>query len=585
MIANGDTDAVFQLESGGYKRFMKMLKPDTFEDIIAAMALFRPGPMDMIPTYCRNKHDPKLTTYEHKMLEPILKNTYGQIVYQEQVMDVFRSLGGYSLAQADMVRRAMGKKDPKEMDAQKTIFLNGAADKKISGAIANGVSKEIARSIFDKMAKFAGYAFNKSHAACYAYIAYQTAYLKHYYYPYYMANVLNNRVHKWDDLTRYITSVRTRGTEIRVPDINKSKAFFRVEDGTAIRFGLAAIKNVGEALIENILLERDKNGAFKSFQDFCSRVDNAALNKKCLESLILGGVFDGLGAYRSQLMQVYPTVVKMISGDKKASDAGQMSMFGELSSQGALKIDMPNVAEFDDFTKLKLEKEVVGIYLSGHPLENHAELLSGFSFNISHIKRKTGDEDAENGTDDAENGHDTPQKAVFGAIISDIKKVLTKATKKEMAVLRVEDMYGSCEVMLFPAVYDRAKKYIEKDKVVRISGKLSMREGEEPVILADDIAPITSASHENGDYQESARGDVSIPQRSDVKKLYLKYNTKNEATHSEVLNILTAYSGECPVVVRCLATGEAVSPNRRVRECQSIRVELESLLGAENVVF
>lgn len=575
MIANGDTDAVFQLESGGYKKFMKDLRPDTFEDIIAAMALYRPGPMDMIPNYCRNKHNPKLTTYEHPMLEPILKNTYGQIVYQEQVMDVFRQLGGYTLAQADMVRRAMGKKDPKEMDQQKDIFINGKADKGICGAVANGVPKQVALSIFEKMAKFAGYAFNKSHAACYGYIAYQTAYLKHYYYPYYMANVLNNRVNKWDDMIRYINSVRSRGLDVRSPDINKSKAFFSVENEgntSAIRFGLAAIKNVGESLIEKILAEREKNGLFKSFQDFCNRVESSALNKRCLESLILGGAFDGLGAKRSQLMSVYPAIVKLIAGEKKATDAGQISMFGTMTKESELDIKMPNIPEFDDFQKLKLEKDVVGIYLSGHPLSQHAKLFEDFTFNTSNIKRSN-DEEENLINDEYETEQvSVPQKVIFGAIITDVKRLFTKATKAEMAVLRVEDMYGSVDVMLFPAVLERTRRHVAVDNVVRITGKLSIREGEEPVVLAEDISPLIS--------KKENQHEVSA-----TKKLYLKYNTQDEQMHAEVINILTAYSGEVPVVVRCKATGGVVAPKQCIRDCKSIKIELETLLGQENVVL
>jgi len=595
MISLGDTDAVFQLESGGYKRFMKDLRPDCIEDLIAAAALYRPGPMDMIPDYCRNKHNPNLTTYEHGMLKSILKETYGQIVYQEQVMDIFKIVGGFSLGQADMVRRAMGKKNPKEMEKQKDIFINGSKKMNIVGAVANGVPKAVAKSIFDKMEKFAGYAFNKSHSACYAYISYQTAYLKRHYYPYYMANVLNNRVHKWDDMTHYINSVRARGIQVLTPDINKSRAFFSVEttpsppsaappllkegESSAIRFGLAAIKNVGAVLIESILQERSNNGAFKSFQDFCNRVDSTALNKRCLESLILGGAFDALGATRSSLMAVYPSIVKLISGQKKATDAGQMSMFGGLIESNDVAVEIPRLAEYDDFTKLKLEKEVVGIYLSGHPLINYAKLFEEFSFNTSKLVKMKDENGEIKDEEELENG----KQVVFGAIVADHKKMLTKATKKEMAVLRVEDLYGAVEVMLFPAVFERVRNLTQKDTVVKISGKLSIREGEEPVILADNIELLVNTS-DVGAAQNL--GLASLP-RNDTggKRLFLKYNTKDEYLQGEVLNILGAYSGDIPVVVRCLATGEAVAPKNRVRDCKAVVIELQSLLGHDNVVL
>ncbi|MCL1801753.1 MAG: DNA polymerase III subunit alpha, partial [Promicromonosporaceae bacterium] len=289
LLARGDTLGVFQLDGGAMRSLLKLMRPDNFADISAVLALYRPGPMDMIPDYIRYKHNPSLTKYDHPMLEPILKSTYGQIVYQEQVMDVFKIMGGYSLGQADMVRRAMGKKDPKEMNKQRQVFLYGDEKQNIKGAIANGVDKKIATEIFDKLDKFSGYAFNKSHAASYAYISYQTAYLKYHYYPFYMASVLNNRVHKWDDMTKYIVASRAKGVEILPPSINKSATYFTVEGKNGIRFGLGALKNVGIGVIEKILEERKENNDYKSFQDFCKRVPGDALNKKCLESLIKSG--------------------------------------------------------------------------------------------------------------------------------------------------------------------------------------------------------------------------------------------------------------------------------------------------------
>ncbi|MDR0462284.1 MAG: DNA polymerase III subunit alpha [Christensenellaceae bacterium] len=568
MITEGDTDAVFQLESGGMKRVLRDLKPDRFEDIIATVALFRPGPMDMIPDYCKYKHNPDLTQYDHPMFEPILKNTYGQIVYQEQVMDIFRVMGGYSLGQADMVRRAMGKKDVKEMERQKDVFIHGNADMNIKGAVANGVNLAKAKSIFDKLEKFSGYAFNKSHAACYAFISYQTAYLKYYYYPYYMANVLNNRVNKWDDMTKYINSARKHGLEVLSPDINKSEVFFTVEKHGPkeyIRFGLAALKNVGEEVIKTLLAERTRGGKFRDFGDFCNRVDSAALNKRCLESLILGGAFDGLGHTRSSLMQVYPTIVKLISTEKKSTDQGQMSLFGAINQQVAVKV--PHVAEFDKEEKLKLEKEVVGIYLSGHPLSSYSDLFEQFSWNTSML----------NTDEEGEDQNET--KVTFGAIVADIKRLVTKAAKKEMGVLRVEDLYGSIEVMLFPQIYDRVKTIATKDTVVKISGKISIREGEAPIILADNIELLSNTSAE-------PRPMTSITGKADTAlKLYLRYNTKDEHLHSEVQNILRAYVGEVPVTIRCIATGEALSINMRVRDCNAIKVELGSLLGEGNLLF
>jgi len=581
MISAGDTDAVFQFESGGMKKFMKDLRPDCIEDLIVAGALFRPGPMDMIPTYCRNKHNPSLTKFDHPILESILKNTYGQIVYQEQVMDVFKNMGGYSLGQADMVRRAMGKKDPKEMQKHRQIFLYGDEKQNIKGAIAKGVEKKLATEIFDKLDKFSGYAFNKSHAASYAYLSYQTAYLKYHYFPFYMASVLNNRVHKWDDMTKYIVSSRAKGVEILPPSINKSSTYFTVEGDNGIRFGLGALKNVGIGVIEKILEERKKNGNYKSFQDFCNRVPSDALNKKCLESLIKSGAFDELGAYRSQLMAVYPKIVSLISTEKKATDCGQMSMFGLIENDAAAQVTMPNLNEFDTYTKSKFEREVVGIYLSGHPLEQYTELMEDCNFNTSYIKKKGDDEsgDVDVDMDDdvvGVNGLGNNYAVNMAAIIMDYKKMLTKATKQEMAVMRVEDIYGSCEVMLFPKIFEKVKPILTKDAIVRVTGKLSIRDGEDAIILADNIE-LLQATKESESAQEH---------ENKQKTLYLKYNTMDTALHGEILRILESYSGLLPVVIKCLAKNAAVSlPNVKVRECNSIIYELKSLLDDESVVI
>jgi len=583
MIAAADTDAVFQCESGGFKSFLKKLQPDCIEDIIAAVALFRPGPMQVIPAYCQSKHNPALVTCDHPIIASIAKTTYGQVVYQEQVMDVFRQMAGYSLGQADMVRRAMGDKDVKELTKHRNIFIYGDAKLGIKGALANGVDKKLAATIFDKLDKFSGYAFNKSHAASYAYLSYQTAYLKYHFYPYYMASVLNNRVHKWDDMTRYIVSIRSKGVEILPPHINKSSVYFTVEGEKGkegIRFGLGALKNVGVGVIEKIIEER-KNGDFKSFQDFCNRVPSDALNKKCLESLILSGAFDELGAYRSQLMAVYPKVVNLVATEKKATDCGQISMWSSTLSAGLVEdsattqVALPDVREFDPYTKSKFEREVVGIYLSGHPLEQYSVLMQDCNFNTSFIQQRNDDEETE-GETETDNEFKNNSPITMAAIVVEYKKMLTKATKQEMAIMKVEDIYGTCEVMLFPKILEKAKPILTKDSVIRISGKLSIRAGEDAIVLADGI-----------DLLQAAKDTTSAIENTDKQKtLYLKYNTLDASLHSEVLRVLEAYSGTLPVVIKCLAKNTAGTlPNLRVRECQSVVYELKSLLDEGSVIF
>ena len=563
IFTKADTDAIFQCETGGFKRFLQQLKPDSIEDIIAAVSLYRPGPMDMIPDYCRNKHNPKLTKYEHPMLEPILKTTYGQIVYQEQVMDIFRVMGGYSLGQADMVRRAMGKKDPKEMERQKAVFIYGDPKQNISGAMAKGVKKEVATNIFDKLDKFSGYAFNKSHAACYAYISYQTAYLKHYYYPYFMASVLNNRVHKWDDLTYYILSVQDRGTPILPPDINKSGVLFQVENENSIRFGLGALKNVGIAVIESILTERKENGEFRSFQDFCKRVDSAALNKRCLESLILAGAFDNLGAHRSQLMAHYPAVVNLVLGEKKMIDSGQLSLFGFMTETvQESDLPLPPTAPYDQQTKLQCEKDVTGLYLSGHPLQKFKDALGQFNFDSRALQG--GEED---------NGLQNNAPVTFGGIIVEVKRVKTKTTGADMAILTVEDLYGRIEVMLFPAVFERNRHLLEPNAILQIKGKLSIRDGESGIILADQLSLL---SNEPNDTPSGSTAQTH-------QTLYLKYNVADEEMHGKVTGILDAYKGDIEVVVRNTANGNALKFDAKIRSCIAILNELGAVIGAENL--
>lgn len=577
MIAAGDTDAVFQLEGGGMKKFMKDLKPDCIEDLIAGVSLYRPGPMDMIPMYCRNKHHSELTVYDHPLLKDILKETYGQIVYQEQVMQIFQVLGGYSLGQADIVRRAMGKKKVAEMEKQKKIFIYGDEKMNIKGAVNNGVSVDVAASIFAKMEKFAGYAFNKSHAACYAFLAYQTAYLKYYYYSFFMASMINNRINKWDDMTHYITEVQMKNVKILPPDINQSDVVFTVEKDLSIRFGLSAIKNVGEGIVNQIIAERNAKGDFKSFFDFCERVPAEALNKRCLESLILSGCFDNLGAYRSQLMSVYPTVVKNILNDAKAKSAGQMTLFAVVNE--TVEVPLPKIPEYDHVTKLRFEKEYVGMYLSGHPLDAYANTFNQYNFNTSKLPKNT---DRADEAADADNEMDaTPiddqltdgTAVTFGALVTGIKKVYTRAKHEEMAILSVEDWYGTCEVMLFPKAWLQNKAQIAVETVVKIAGKISIRDGQSPIIIADTVEPLSQTTAPT---PETVAADTP-------KKLYLRFNLQDAVAKRDCTNALTSYAGDIPVVVKDTATGQAFELTTKVRECRALLYELAQIIGEDNV--
>ncbi|MCQ2381822.1 MAG: OB-fold nucleic acid binding domain-containing protein, partial [Clostridia bacterium] len=559
------------------------LKPDCIEDLIAGVSLYRPGPMDMIPAYCENKHHPEKTVYEHPLLKDILKETYGQIVYQEQVMQIFQNLGGYSLGQADIVRRAMGKKKVAEMEKQKKIFLYGSEEMNIKGAVNNGVPADVAASIFAKMEKFAGYAFNKSHAACYAFLSYQTAYLLHYYYPFFMASMISNRIDKRDDMTHYIAEVRVKGkSAILPPDINRSEAEFTVDsDNQSIRFALSALKNVGEGVVAQIIEERKNHGNFTSFLDFCKRAPAEALNKRCLESLILSGCFDGLGAYRSQLMSIYPTAVKAVMNDKKAASSGQMTLFTTETTKD-VDVPMPNIKEYDNATKLRFEKEYVGMYLSGHPLEDYMNQFSNFTFDTSKLPHENEEgEGEENVNDSLEEDNEDDMSApefedgstvTMGALVTEIKKVYTKKNHGEMAILVVEDLYGTCDVMVFPKNWARVKSFVTEECVVKIHGSISIREGQSPMVVADTLELLNR--------QNTPAIEVPVTPQ---KKLYLRFNLQDAVVKADCFNALTSYSGDIPVIIKDTACGNAFAPEIKIRECKAIMYELNQILGEENV--
>ncbi|MBQ3493654.1 MAG: DNA polymerase III subunit alpha, partial [Clostridia bacterium] len=385
LIGAGETDGVFQLESPGMKRFMRDLKPSTFEDIIAGISLYRPGPMDSIPDYIKNKHNPDKITYDHPLLEPILKNSYGILVYQEQVMQICQSLGGFTFGHADVVRKAMGKKKVEIMEAQKSIFVYGGINEStgqpVDGAIKRGVPEQVAISVYDNMKPFARYAFNKSHAAAYAVLAYQTAYLKKYYEVEFFCSLLNNRIDKIEELSKYLSYLKSKNIKVLPPDINKSNASFKCEDG-GIRFGLVGLKNVGEGVIDQVVKERNENGDFKSFEDFINRTVAYGINKRLVESLILSGAFDLFNVNRRCLMAIHGDYMDRVSSANKKKNDIQISFFGTiLDEDEGLELEYPNMSEYSSKEKLALEKTVLGIYLSGHPLSDYREQFSKFSFN------------------------------------------------------------------------------------------------------------------------------------------------------------------------------------------------------------
>ena len=524
----GKSCGIFQFESQGMTNFMMELKPDCLEDLIAGVSLYRPGPMDQIPRYIRGKVTGKYE-YTHPSLEPILNVTYGCMVYQEQVMQIVRDLAGYSLGRADLVRRAMGKKKLDVMAKEREIFINGQVNDQgnvvVPGCVRNGIDAESANKIFDEMAEFAKYAFNKSHAACYAVVAYRTAYLKKYYTSEFMAAMLNSYLGNLDKVPIYIDECHDLGIQILKPDINKSYLKFTVDSENTqseqinnnlynhngnIRFGLGSIKNVGIAPVEAIIKEREQNGEYKSFTDFCERISDEAVNKKCIESLIKAGVFDEFEQTRATLLASFESIIDTIQSSKKKGMQGQFSMFDLATGDDEANSDMNEFKyifneqeELSERELLSLEKEMLGIYLSGHPLERlkqQIEMQANISTKdlvlIDSQMANVEEQDLEdpetilNMANQIQNNKNIKykdgQEVKYIGIISKIKKKFTK-TNKIMAFVTIEDLYGTVEVLTFENTYLKSQSSLIEENIVLVKGRLSIRDGEKTTIIANEI--------------------------------------------------------------------------------------------------
>ena len=499
---DGNTAGIFQFESQGITNFMKELKPDCLEDLIAGVSLYRPGPMDQIPRYIRGKRNPGHNEYTHPKLEPILNVTYGCMVYQEQVMQIVRDLAGYSLGRADLVRRAMGKKKLDVMAKEREIFIHGQVDENgnvvVPGCVRNGIDEQSANKIFDEMAEFAKYAFNKSHAACYAVVAYRTAYLKAYYPAEFIASTLNSYLGNLDKVPQYIDECKRLGIQILKPDINKSFEKFTVESGK-IRFGLGSIKNVGTVPVESIVKEREENGKYRSFTDFCERIADTQVNKKCIESLIKAGVFDEFEETRATLLASFEDIIDTIQSGKKKEFSGQVTMFDlgskeEQKEKEKQKYQFNIKEEFPERELLSMEKEMLGIYISGHPLEKYRNIISAKT-NITSmdLKEITKQNVTDNGIDEEEQIQKSEkpkfndgQNVEYAGIITKIKKKFTK-NNKLMAFITIEDLYGTAEVLAFENTVISAEKVLIEENVVLVSGRLSIREDQDATIIANDI--------------------------------------------------------------------------------------------------
>lgn len=523
LISKGNTEGVFQLESPGMTSFMKELSPHNIEDIIAGIALYRPGPMDFIPKYIQGKRSGGNVKYTHPKLEPILKPTYGCIVYQEQVMQIVRELAGYSLGRSDMVRRAMSKKKTDVMEREREKFINGDESEGVPGCIKNGIPADIASKIFDEMTDFAKYAFNKSHAAAYAVVGYQTAWLKCHCPVEFMAALLTSVADNNTKVREYIAECRRMGIKLLPPDINSGYSRFTV-DGGNIRFGLAAIKSVGHAAVEEMVADRDKNGAYISLTQFLSRMSEV-MNTKCVESLILSGAFDSLGGKRSQYMHINKLVHSGLGKSRRSNIAGQMNLFEltALEPEDIYRDELPDIPEFSDAQKLSAEKDLLGIYVSGHPLEAYEDVLKKF---VSCTTLDFPQTDEEIG---ASGKIRDKQNVVIGGIIDNINTKFTKKNQK-MAFLNLEDMNGTVEIIVFPQLYEGTSQFLQENAVVLVSGRADITEERGYKIVAEGITP----------YSDLLEAD---------KTIWIKLPADKNISFEAIKDLLAANKGKSRVTV------------------------------------
>ncbi len=493
LISSGQTEGIFQLESAGMKSFMKELRPQNIEDIIAGISLYRPGPMSSIPTYVKGRHHADQVTYITPELEPILNPTYGCIVYQEQVMQIVRDLAGYTLGRSDLVRRAMSKKKTDVMNTERQNFIYGNEEEGIKGCINNGISESAARQIFEDMEDFAKYAFNKSHAAAYAIVAYQTAWLKCYYPVEFMAALITSVLGHPSKTAEYIMHLRELNIELLPPDINEGYPHFSVTN-QKIRFGLAAIKNVGRGIVENMVVERKENGPFLSMSDYCIRMQSKDLNKRVLESLIKAGGFDSLGGTRMQYMQGYKTILDSVLTNKKNRMEGQVDLFGfGIEEEQSVEDVLPDVGEFSDDQRLQNEKEVLGIYVSGHPLIRYEKALKKkvkhWSFDFQGNDSSIEDDEEPLGVvavEASQSGVFDGQRTVIGGMIHSVTKKMTR-NNAMMAFVELEDMYGSVEVIIFPKLYEKYSHLLEEDAKVIVEGRVTVQEDQPAKVILDTL--------------------------------------------------------------------------------------------------
>ena len=557
MVSQGKTDGVFQLESPGMKQFLRELQPKNFEDWIAGIALYRPGPMDFIPTYCAVKNGLRKIQYTHESLKPILENTYGCIIYQEQVMQIVRDLAGYSLGRSDSVRRAMSKKKASVMAEERKIFVYGDG-KDIPGCVKNGIPAEKAEKIFDEMTDFAKYAFNKSHSVCYAVVGYQTAWLKRYYPVEFMAALMTSVMDKADKVSGYVEECKKMGIALLPPDINEGFGTFSVSEGK-IRFGLSAIKNVGSGAVDLLVREREKNGPFQSMTDFCGRMDGGEWNKRSIESLIKAGAMDSLGGLRSQYMAVYKGIMDGIGQAKKNNIEGQMNLFDIAGDNSFQKTDdLPKLKEFLPKERLAMEREVLGIYVSGHPLAGYEERFGRKVSCTSLSFQKT--------EDDEESRIEEGEKVIIGGMVMGVSVKYTRKNEK-MAIVMLEDFHGAIETLFFPKAFERYGMYLKDEEVLLVRGRANVSADGKANVIADSEI-------------------LELDGEDAPKSLWLKMAAGEKVTAAQIKEVLAVHKGDIPVYIYQEETKQKMKAERQfwVTWDEALREELGRLLGEKNVV-
>lgn len=587
MICQGDTDGVFQLESGGMRAFLANMKPDCFEDIIAAISLYRPGPMDSIPRYIEGKHNPESIRYADERLRPILEVTYGCMVYQEQVMQIVRDLAGYSLGRSDLVRRAMAKKKKDVMAQEREYFIHGMVEDGrviVPGAVRNGVPEDVAARIFDEMTAFASYAFNKPHAACYAVVAVQTGWLKLHYPAQFMAALMNSVTGSAEKIAQYIQYCRKHGIAVLPPDVNRSGRKFSVEFDAAtrrpaIRFGLGAVKGAGAAALDAIVRERKARGPFRDIYDFAQRATDEHLNKRMVEALIRAGAFDATGANRAQLLDVYERALDGAAQVRKKNVAGQLSLFGALEddmSASGVRPRLPRLPEHPRRVLLAMEKETTGVYITGHPLDEYRETLEAMEFSAAFIDGLTEREDRGVAFDG--------RRIRLGGLLADVRSKATRANSL-MGFVILEDLTGQIEGMVFPKTWERLSMELTQDRPVVLAGRLSMHEDEAPKLIVEEVYPLQKTGEKPSPAQDVSPSPAQAPPASSAAppKLYLRVRAR--ADMERALPLLEGKPGPSPALFY-LETERITLRAPERYWCDADEALLQALrdcLGAENV--